>query len=86
MTTNAQDAGDAVARTHPRHWIGINAEDIPQGWIDDMVKRLFEELNRQILRVENAQHADPRATPPTRPATANATRARSSACRNRSTA
>jgi hypothetical protein len=54
MTTTAEDGARVYARTHPKHWINISAEDIPPGWIDDMVKRLFEELNRQMLRVERA--------------------------------
>lgn len=47
------------AREHPNHWINVTAEDIPHGWIDDMVKRLFEELNRQMLRLENATKNKP---------------------------
>jgi len=47
---------------HPResykHWIGVSAEDIPQGWMDDMVKRLFEILNRDMIRLEGAQIAE----------------------------
>ena len=54
MTTDPQDGGRVYARERPEHWIGLTAEDIPHGWIDDMVKRLFEELNRQMLRLENA--------------------------------
>ena len=52
METDPETACRGYARTHPKHWINITAEDIPPGWIDDMVKRLFEELNRQIIRVE----------------------------------
>ena len=52
MTTDPETECRVYARTHPKHWINITAEDIPPGWIDDMVKRLFEELNRQIIRVE----------------------------------
>jgi hypothetical protein len=54
MPTSPETARGDVARSHPHHWINVTAEDIPHGWIDDMVKRLFEELNRQILRCENA--------------------------------
>ncbi|HEX4301531.1 MAG TPA: hypothetical protein VHZ78_01970 [Rhizomicrobium sp.] len=52
MTTTPEDGARVYARTHPNHWINISAEDIPTGWIDDMVKRLFEELNRQMIRIE----------------------------------
>jgi len=54
MTTDPQDGGRVYARERPEHWIGLTAEDIPHGWIDDMVKRLFEELNRQMLRAQNS--------------------------------
>ena len=52
METDPETERRAYARSHPKHWIGVIAEDIPQGWMDDMVKRLFEELNRQMLRLE----------------------------------
>ena len=61
MTTDPETVRRAFAREHPKHWIGITAEDIPHGWIDDMVKRLFEELNRQMLR---AEHSSTKATTP----------------------
>ena len=54
MEPTPDDGARVYARTHPKHWIGLTAEDIPPGWIDDMVKRLFDELNRQMLRVERA--------------------------------
>ncbi len=59
METDPETEGRVYARTHPKHWINVTAEDIPPGWIDDMVKRLFDELNRQILRVEHASAAIP---------------------------
>ena len=52
MTTQPQTARGAFASTHPDYWINITAEDIPPGWMDNMVKRLFDELNRQMIRVE----------------------------------
>ena len=54
METDPETECREYPRTNPKHWINVTAEDIPPGWIDDMVKRLFEELNRQILRVEHA--------------------------------
>jgi hypothetical protein len=55
------DTGTArrYARTNPKYWINVTAEDIPPGWIDDMVKRLFEELNRQMERFEKTGSTDP---------------------------
>ncbi|MEJ0027335.1 MAG: hypothetical protein WDN01_15025 [Rhizomicrobium sp.] len=52
METDPEAARRALPRTNAKHWIGVTAEDIPPGWIDDMVKRLFDELNRQMIRVE----------------------------------
>jgi len=53
MTTDPRTGRRFFARTDPRHWKNLTAKDIPPGWIDDMVKRLFEELNRQMLRFEH---------------------------------
>ena len=55
--TSPQQAGAAYARENSKHWIGVEAEDIPQGWIDDMVKRLFDVMNRNLIRLETAQRA-----------------------------
>ncbi len=52
------ETGSAYTRTHPKHWVDVTAEDIPHGWMDDMVKRLFEILNRDMIRLENAQLAE----------------------------
>lgn len=51
----SSSTGSAHSRTHPKHWEGVVAEDIPHGWMDDMVKRLFEMINRDMIRLENAQ-------------------------------
>jgi hypothetical protein len=40
--------------TNPKAWINVTAKDIPPGWIDNMVKRLFDEANRQLIRLERA--------------------------------
>ena len=53
--TNEQEARSAYPRENPKHWIGVEAEDIPLGWIDDMVKRLFDVMNRNLIRLETAQ-------------------------------
>ena len=53
--TSEQKPGSAFPRENPKHWIGLEAEDIPQGWIDDMVKRLFDVINRTLIRLETAQ-------------------------------
>jgi len=53
------ETGSAYPRTNPNHWIDVTAEDIPHGWMDDMVKRLFEIINRDLIRLENAQVSVP---------------------------
>lgn len=42
------------AREHWRAWIGREVEDLPPGWIDDMVRRQLEEWNRQMIKLEGA--------------------------------
>ena len=42
------------ARENMRAWIDRAADEIPPGWIDDMVKRLYEEWNRQMIKLETA--------------------------------
>ncbi len=32
--------------------------EIPEGWIDQMTKRLLDELNRQLIRMENVKNDD----------------------------
>ena len=55
MTATSQEqTGSASPRENPKHWIGVEAEDIPQGWMDDMAKRLFEVMNRNLIRLETA--------------------------------
>jgi hypothetical protein len=53
--TSPKETGSAYPRENPKHWIDVEAEDIPQGWMDDMVKRLFDVLNRRMIRLETAQ-------------------------------
>jgi hypothetical protein len=62
--------GSSLPRESWKHWIGITAEDIPQGWMDDMVKRLFEILNRDMIRLERAQIMEPENGPNAKPAAA----------------
>lgn len=47
--------GSPFPRENINHWKNLTAEDIPTGWMDDMVKRLFDCLNRQMIRLERAQ-------------------------------
>jgi len=55
MTTSEKSESGALVRAHSnKQFIGKRAEDIPPAWIDDMVNRLFHELNRQIIRAERA--------------------------------
>lgn len=57
MPKEASD-GSAHPRESWKHWVGVTADDIPPGWIDDMVKRLLEIMNRNMIRLENAQRAE----------------------------
>ena len=50
--THEPNGRGPYATTNPNAWKNVTAEDIPPGWIDNMVKRLFDELNRQLIRVE----------------------------------
>ncbi len=59
MKTDPETERRAYPRTNAKHWIGVSAEDIPHGWMDDMVKRLFDELNRQLIRAETASINEP---------------------------
>jgi hypothetical protein len=51
----SQETGRVYPRENSKHWIGVEAADIPQGWMDDMVKRVFDVLNRNLIRLETAQ-------------------------------
>lgn len=52
--TSTEPGARAFPRTNAKHWVGITADDIPQGWMDDMVRRLFDVLNRSMIRLETA--------------------------------
>jgi hypothetical protein len=47
------------AREHPSGWNVRELDDLPPGWIDDMVRRLLEEWNRQMIKLENASKKAP---------------------------
>ena len=53
-------ASGTTSSTSAKHWIGVEAEDIPPGWMDDMVRRLFDVVNRDLIRLEGwqAQESD----------------------------
>jgi hypothetical protein len=36
-------------------WVGREAEDVPPGWMDNVVKRLLQQVNRQLIRAEIAK-------------------------------
>jgi hypothetical protein len=59
MATDPETVRRDFARTNSNYWKNLTAEDIPSGWIDDMVKRLFDELSRQMLRFENTGSTAP---------------------------
>jgi hypothetical protein len=49
---------------------GVTPDDIDEAWLDDMVKRLFAELKRQLSQVENAGPAAETEQAPLRAANA----------------
>lgn len=52
--TDTQTGARVYPRTNAKYWIGVTADDIPQGWMDDMVRRLFDVLNRGMIQLESA--------------------------------
>jgi hypothetical protein len=55
----------SFADTSMRAWIGREADDVPPGWMDNVVKRMLEQVNRQLIRVEDAKDEEDN-TPETR--------------------
>lgn len=53
--TSQKQTGSAYARQNSQFWIGVEAEEIPIGWMDDMTRRLFDVMNRNLIRLETAQ-------------------------------
>jgi hypothetical protein len=57
ITGEAKGQG-SFADTSMRAWIGREAEDVPPGWMDNVVKRMLEQVNRQLIRVEDAKEEE----------------------------
>jgi len=57
-TTSPKTGGGPLCSTAPDYWIGRKADDIPPGWVDDMIWRLFTEWNRTMLRYEKRKADD----------------------------
>jgi len=55
----------SFADTAMRAWIGREADDVPPGWMDNVVKRMLEQVNRQLIRIEDAKDEEDN-TPETR--------------------
>ena len=49
-----QEARDdsAFADTTMRAWVGREAEDVPPGWMDNVVRRLLAQVNRELIKLE----------------------------------
>jgi hypothetical protein len=58
MTETPDEPRRAYSRENSKYWEGVEADDIPQGWMDHMVKRLFDVLNRDLIRLETDQRRD----------------------------
>jgi hypothetical protein len=48
--------GEKYPRENSKHWIGRDAEDVPSGWMDDMVRRMLEQVNRQLIKLEDLKN------------------------------
>ena len=48
--------GEKYPRENSKHWIGRDAEDVPPGWMDDMVRRMLEQVNRQLIKLEDLKN------------------------------
>lgn len=64
------ETGEPTGRAPPvdktmEAWVGREAEDVPPGWMDNVVKRLLEQMNRQLMHAEEAKE-DEVNTPETR--------------------
>ena len=54
MSKTCEPTGDGPhCRTTAAYWVGREAEDLPPGWMDDMIRRLFDEWNRQMIKLED---------------------------------
>jgi hypothetical protein len=45
-----------VCDTAADAWIGRQAEDVPPGWMDHMIRRLFDEWNREMIKLEDLKN------------------------------
>lgn len=56
MTAICLPNGEKYPRENSKHWIGRDAEDVPPGWMDDMVRRVLEQLNRRLIKLEDLKN------------------------------
>jgi len=56
MASICSPDGEKYSRTAPSYWIGRDAEDVPPGWMDDMVRRVLEQLNRRLIKLEDTKN------------------------------
>jgi hypothetical protein len=66
MPIEGARTGRVYADTAMGAWVGREAENVPPGWMDNLVKRLLEQVNRQVIRAENAKDEDEDNDPKTR--------------------
>ncbi|MBV9992606.1 MAG: hypothetical protein JOZ72_15105 [Alphaproteobacteria bacterium] len=45
-----------LSATAPGFWIGREVDDIPSGWMDHNIKRLFDEWNKQMIKLEDLKN------------------------------
>jgi len=54
--TNTKTRRTDVSDTAADAWIGRQADDIPPGWMDNMIRRLFDEWNREMIKLEDLKN------------------------------
>jgi len=66
MSSTDEPTDRVYAETAMGAWVGRKAEDVPPGWMDNMVRRLLEQVNRQLIKFEDPKVNDEKNDPETR--------------------
>ena len=57
-STDPETERGGFSATTAAYWMNREADDVPSGWIDHMIRRLFDEWNRQMIRFEGTGEVD----------------------------
>jgi hypothetical protein len=55
-TTRPQNGRGSLSDTAPDSWIGRQADDVPPGWMDHNIRRLFDQWNAQMIKLEDLRN------------------------------